>query len=287
MSFKIVSDSSSNVFNLEAGNYTTVPMKVIAGAHEFIDTPQLDLQDMVTTLQNHKGKSGSSCPNVQEWLDAFEGEDDIFGLTISKNLSGSFNSAKQAAEEFMQTHPGRKVYIFDSLAAGPQQAMLADKLAQLIAQGHDFDTIVEKALDYHNHTHILFCLESLNNLARNGRINPAVAKIAGVLGMRVVGDVKGGLITPVYKPRGHKKAMATLVEMLEERGLKEDGYVRIAHCFGKQQAEDLKAATLAKHPGVRFVIEPTTALCSFYAEEGGLMIGLEGDYNTNNNNKEF
>ena len=287
MGFKIVSDSSSNIFTLEAGNYTTVPMKVIAGDHEFIDTPDLDLQNMVTTLQNHKGKSGSSCPNVQEWLDAFDGEDDIFGLTISKNLSGSFNSAKQAAEEFMQTHPGRKVYIFDSLAAGPQQAMLADKLAQLIAQGYDFDTIVEKALDYHNHTHILFCLESLTNLARNGRISPAVAKIAGVLGMRVVGDVQGGLITPIHKPRGHKKAMATLVEMLEERGLKEDGYVRIAHCFGAQQAEDLKAATLEKHPGVRFVIEPTTALCSFYAEAGGLMIGLEGDYNTKNNNQDF
>ena len=287
MSFKIVSDSSSNVFTLAGANYTTVPMKVIAGEHEFIDTPQLDLQNMVTTLRNHKGKSGSSCPNVQEWLDAFEGDEDVFGLTISKNLSGSYNAAKQAAEEYMETHPGRRVYIFDSLAAGPQQIMVADKIAHLIAEGHDFDTIVEKTLDYHNHTHILFCLESLTNLARNGRINPAVAKIAGVLGMRVVGDVKGGLITPVYKPRGHKKAMATLVEMLEERGLKEDGYVRIAHCFGKTQAEDLKAATLAKHPGVRFVIEPTTALCSFYAEEGGLMIGFEGDYNTNNNNKEF
>ena len=287
MGFKIVSDSSSNVFSLEGVNYTTVPMKVIAGEREFIDTPALDLQDMVTTLRNHKGTSGSSCPNVQEWLDAFEGEDDVFGLTISKNLSGSYNSAKQAAEEYMETHPGRRVYIFDSLAAGPQQIMLADKLGQLIAEGHDFDTIVEKALDYHNHTHILFCLESMNNLARNGRVSPAAAKIASVLGIRAVGDVKGGLITPVHKLRGHKKAVATLVEMLEERGLKEDGYVRIAHCFGQQQAEDLKAATLAKHPGVRFVIEPTSALCSFYAEAGGLMIGMEGDYNTNNNNKDF
>ena len=287
MGFKIVSDSSSNVFKLKEGNYTTVPMKVIAGEHEFIDTPELDLQNMVTTLRNHKGPSGSSCPNVQEWLDAFEGEEDVFALTISKNLSGSYNSAKQAAEDYMENHPGKKIYVFDSLAAGPQQAMLADKLAQLIAEGHDFDTIVEKALDYHNHTHILFCLESMNNLARNGRVSPAAAKIASVLGIHAVGDVKGGLITPVHKPRGHKKAIDTLVEMLEERGLKEDGYVRIAHCFGLQQAKDLKAATLAKHPGVRFVIEPTTALCSFYAEAGGLMIGMEGDYNTNNNNKEF
>ena len=287
MSFKIVSDSSSNVFHLKDANYTTVPMKVIAGEHEFIDTPELDVQNMVTTLKSHKGPSGSSCPNVQEWLDAFEGEDDIFGVTISKNLSGSYNSAMQAADDFMQAHPGRKVFIFDTLSAGPEQAMLVDKLAQLIAQGLDFDTIVEKAKDYQNHTHILFCLESMNNLARNGRVNPAAAKIASVLGIRAVGDAEGGQIIPIHKPRGHRKAIATLVAMLEERGLKEDGYVRIAHCFGQQQAEDLKAATLAKHPGVRFVIEPTTALCSFYAEEGGLMIGMEGFYNTNNNNNDF
>jgi len=287
MSIKVVSDSSSNVFHVEGLNYTTVPMKVIAGEKEFIDTPQLDLQNMVETLKNHKGKSGSSCPNVQEWLDAFAGDEDIFGLTISKNLSGSYNAAKQAGEEFAQEHPGRKVFIIDSLAAGPQQIMIADKLKELIDAGYDFDTVKEKALDYHNHTHILFCLESLTNLARNGRVNPAVAKIAGVLGMRVVGDVKGGLITPVHKPRGHRKAIQALVEMMEERGLQDGNLVRVAHCFGLQQAEDLKAATLARFPNCRFIIEPTTALCSFYAEAGGLMIGFEGGYNTNNNNKEF
>ena len=287
MSIKIVSDSSSNVFHVEGVNYTTVPMKVIAGEREFIDTPELDLQDMVETLKNHKGKSGSSCPNVQEWLDAMEGEDDVIGLTISKNLSGSYNSAKQAAEDFMENHPGKNAFIIDSLAAGPQQIMIAEKLKELINAEYDFETVKEKALDYHNHTHILFCLESLTNLARNGRVNPAVAKIAGVLGMRVVGDVKGGQITPVHKPRGHKKAMQTLVEMMEDRGIYDGALVRIAHCFGQQQAEDLKAATLAKFPNCRFIIEPTTALCSFYAEAGGLMIGFEGGYNTNNNNKEF
>ncbi len=286
MSIKVVSDSSSNVFAVEGLNYTTVPMKVIA-AKEYIDTPELDLQGMVTDLQNHKGKSGSSCPNVQEWLDAFGSGDDIFALTISKNLSGSYNAAKSAAEEYVEANPGKKAFVFDSLAAGPQQIMIAEKIRELIDAGCDFETIKEKTLEYHNHTHILFCLESLNNLARNGRVNPAVAKIAGVLGMRVVGDVKGGQITPVHKPRGHKKAMQTLFSMLEERGLYDGALIRIAHCFGESQANDLKALVQEKYPNVRFIIEPTTALCSFYAEAGGLMIGFEGGYNKENNNKDF
>ena len=286
MNYKIVSDSSSNVFSIEGFHYTTVPMKVRAGK-EYVDTPALDLMGMVTDLQHHKGPSGSSCPNVQEWLDAFGDVEYIFGVTISKNLSGSYNAAQQAAQSYMEQHPDRKVYIFDSLSAGPQQFMLVDKICQCIAEGDDFDTVKEKVLDYHNHTHILFCLESLTNLARNGRVSMAVAKIAGVLGMRVVGDAKGGQITPIHKPRGHKKAIKALVDMLLERGLQDGGFVRIAHCFAEAQANDLKNAVLEILPNVRFVIEPTTALCSFYAEEGGLMIGFEGSYNKENNNQDF
>ncbi|MBQ8812987.1 MAG: DegV family protein [Lachnospiraceae bacterium] len=286
MNYKIVSDSSSNILTLNDPNFESVPMKVIA-EKEYVDTAGLNLYGMVEDLKNHKGKSGSSCPNVAEWLDAFGDADYVFGTTISKNLSGSYNSAKQAADQYMEKHPGKKAFIFDSLAAGPQQAMVIDKIRELVAKGLDFETIKEKVLDYHNHTHILFCLESLTNLARNGRISPAVAKIAGVLGIRVVGDVKGGLITPVQKPRGAKKATAALVEMLKERGFYDGALLRVAHCFGEEPALALRDAVLAEFPNTRFVLEKTTALCSFYAEAGGLMIGFEGGYNTNNNNKEF
>lgn len=286
MNYKIVSDSSSNILAMDDPHFASVPMKVIA-EKEYVDTAELNLAGMVDDLKKHKGKSGSSCPNVAEWLESFGDADYVFATTISKNLSGSYGSAKQAADEYMEKNPGKKVFIFDSLAAGPQQAMIIDKIRELVAKGLDFEAIKEKVLDYHNHTHILFCLESLTNLARNGRISPAVAKIAGVLGIRVVGDVKGGLITPVSKPRGAKKATQALVDMLKERGFYDGALLRIAHCFGEGPAKDLRDAVLAEFPNCRFMLEPTTALCSFYAEAGGLMIGFEGGYNTHNNNKEF
>ena len=287
MRYQIVSDSSSNVFHVEGASYTTVPMKIIAGEKEYLDTPALNLAGMVADLKAYKGKSGSSCANAQEWLEAFGDADMVFGVTISKNLSGSYNAAQQAARDFEEQNPGKRAYIFDSLAAGPQQAFVIEKIAELANRGLDFDAIVEQVRDYHNHTHILFCLESLTNLARNGRINPAVAKIAGVVGIRVCGDAKGGQITPVHKPRGAKKATAILVDMMKERGFADGMQLRIAHCFGVEQAQALADATLAQFPNTRVTIEPTTALCSFYAEAGGLMIGFEGGYNANNNNIEF
>ena len=146
MSIKIVSDSSSNVFTLEDARYSTVPMKVIAGEKEFVDVPGMDLAGMVEFLRGYKGKSGSSCPNVQEWLDAYQGEDDIFAITISGALSGSYNSAQQAAELFMEQNPDRKVYVIDSLSAGPQQIMIVEKLWSLISQGLEFEAVKEQIL---------------------------------------------------------------------------------------------------------------------------------------------
>ena len=286
MRYIIVSDSSSNVLTMPGADYRTVPMKVIA-EKEYVDDSNLDVAAMVADLKKFKGKSGSSCPNVQEWLDAFEGADGVFCATISKNLSGSYNSACQAIEAWVEENPGKKGHCFSTLTAGPEHAMLCDKIAQLIAEGHDFETIVEKAEDYSCHTHTTFRLECLNNLARNGRVNPAVAKIVGALGIRVMGDASGGQITPIHKVRGDKKAIPVLVEMMKERGFYDGATLRVAHCLGEEPALMLRDAVLAEFPNTKFILEPTGALCSFYAEEGGLMIGIEGGYNKNNNTHDF
>ena len=286
MAFRIVADSSCNVLTLGDPNYTTVPMKVVAGK-EYVDNLELDLAGMVANLQQHKGTSGSSCPNVGEWLDTFGDAEYIFGLTITKYLSGSFNAGKQAADTYMEEHPNRKVFIIDSLSAGPEMMMLVEKIRQCEAAGMDFEATKAAVLEYHNHNHTLFCLESMMNLARNGRVSMAAAKIAGILGIRAVGDVKGGQITPVHKPRGAKKATQALFEMMKERGFQDGNILRIAHCFGEEAALALRDAVLAEFPNTKFILEPTTALCSFYAEAGGLMIGFEGSFNAENDNTKF
>ena len=282
MKYKLVADSSCNVLTMGDPNYTTVPMKVVAGK-EYVDNTELDLAGMVADLQQHKGTSGSSCPNVGEWLDAFGDAEYIFGLTITKYLSGSYNAAQQAASTYMEEHPDSKVFIIDSLSAGPEMMMLVEKIRQCEAEGMDFEATKAAVLEYHNHNHTLFCLESMMNLARNGRVSMAAAKIAGILGIRAVGDVKGGQITPVHKPRGAKKATQALFDMMKERGFQDGNILRIAHCFGEESALALRDMVLAQFPHTKFILEPTTALCSFYAEAGGLMIGFEGGYNENNN----
>ncbi len=286
MNYRIVTDSSSNVLVMPGENYTSVPLKIVA-EKEYVDNTSLNVAQMVEDLKHHKGKSGSSCPNVGEWVEAFGDAACVFGVTISKHLSGSYNAAKQAAEAYMEEHPGRKAFIFDSLATGPEMMMVVDKIRQCEAEGDDFETTKAKVLDYHNHLHTLFCLESMNNLARNGRVNPAVAKLAGMLGIRVAGDAEGGEITPVHKPRGPKKATQALVDMIKERGFFDGAVLRVAHCFAEEAAYALRNAIFEEFPHTKFLLEPTTALCSYYAEVGGLIIGFEGGFNAKNDNTKF
>lgn len=165
--------------------------------------------------------------------------------------------------------------------------MLAAKIRECEAAGDDFETTKQKVLEYHNHCYTMFCLESMMNLARNGRISPAVAKIANALGIRAVGEAKGGQISLIHKPRGPRKTVQVLVNAMVERGFQDGTLLRIAHCFASEAVENLKTAVLERFPRTRFLVEPTAALCSFYAEAGGLILGFEGNFNADNDNRKF
>lgn len=280
MNYKIVSDSASNLLQGTQW-FQSVPLKIL-GQQEYIDDGTQNVAEMVQHLKHFKGKSSSSCPNVSDWLDAFEGHQCIFAVTITQRLSGSYNAAAQAANTYREEHPDARIYVIDSMAAGPEMAMIVDKIRTLMDQGLDPDQVMEQVKDYQGHLYTLFCLESLTNLARNGRVNPTVAKLAGVLGIRVCGEAQQGQIVPIHKARGAKKALNTLVEMIVERGFHDGCLLRVAHCFAPETAQALGDAILEKFPNARFQMETTGVLCSYYAEQGGLMIGFEGAYNEKN-----
>ena len=118
-------------------------------------------------------------------------------------------------------------------------------------------------------------LESLKNLANNGRVSKIVAKAAGILGIRMVGKASDvGTLEPLEKCRGEKKALASLLTYLTTLGY-EGGKIRISHCMNESAAQTLKEGILSMYPQADIQIRPAGALCSFYAEKGGLLIGFE------------
>lgn len=275
MSFKIVVDSSANLLEFPGIDITSVPLKIVTDQQEFVDDAGLDIQCMLNYLSAYKGKSGTSCPNVGEWLEAFGDADLIFAIAITSNLSGAYNALVQAKAEYEQSYPGRRVCTLDSLSTGPEMALIAEKIRELIHEGKEFDEIERETREYMTHTHLLFSLESLNNLARNGRVSPLVAKVAGVLGIRVVGKASDvGTLQPLHKIRGEARALAGLVEEMQKTGF-HGGKVRIDHCENRTAAENLAGLIRAEFPDSDIQIGVCRGLCCFYAERGGLLIGFE------------
>lgn len=283
MTVKIVADSGANLTSGRLGNYETqiVPLSLIQGSTTWTDDESFD-----QAAFNQAARSGiqtsSACPSITSWLTAYEDADEIYVFTISAELSGSYNSARQAAELFLekyesQENAGRqlKIHVFDSRSAGPGEYLGMQKVAELKDQGKSFAEVVAAVNDYlQERVKLFFCLKSMTNLANNGRVAPAAAKIAGLLKICVYGWADKGLIVPLGKAQGEKKAWKNLARIIKDQGYR-GGKMVINHAGNLEGAESFHDVALADFPGAKITLGDCRGLCSFYAEEGGLMIGVE------------
>ncbi|MBE6947905.1 MAG: DegV family EDD domain-containing protein [Ruminococcaceae bacterium] len=272
---KIVADSSANLMELKSVAFAAAPLKIITAQQEFVDDRELDLDGMIRFFRSYKGKSQTSCPNPEDWLAAFGNAQDVFCVTITSGLSGSYGTACIARDMYQAEHPDRRVFVIDSLSAGPELTLIVEKLEQLIGEGKSFEEICTYIPQYQKKTGLLFMLESLNNFAANGRVSPAVARIAGVLGIRIVGKASNmGTLEPTDKCRGEVKSLHAILKHLKESGLK-NGKVQLAHCLNENAANTLKSMIEKELPGAVVKVGKNLGLCSYYAEKGGLLVGFE------------
>ncbi|MBQ7370061.1 MAG: DegV family protein [Clostridia bacterium] len=272
---KIVADSSSDVLKLNKINYEVAPLKMIASFGEYVDDADLDVDGMIAEFDKHDEKIKTACPSEGDWLDAFGDAKYVFCITITSGLSGSYNSARLAKTEYENLYPDRKVCLIDSLSAGPELMLIIEKIEEWILEGKSFEEIEKSIAIYQKKTHLAFMLQSLKNLKNNGRVSGLVAKIAGVLDLRIVGVAsEQGTLEPLSKPRGDKRALDALLKIFAERGYR-GGKIYIRHCWNESLATRLKEKILEIYETAKVEIHKCRGLCSFYAEKGGLMIGFE------------
>ena len=277
MTIRLVADSSANPIQDPTLEVRYAHLKMIVGDQEFIDNASLDIDEFLAAMESHRGKTFTTCPSVNDWLDAFRGADTVLGVAITGNLSGSYNSGRVAAEEYENANPGAKVFLMDSLSTGPEMVLILEKYRELAEAGASFEEIVEQAKAYLKTTHLVFSLESLENLAKNGRVSPIIAKAAGLLGIRVIGRAsQEGTLEPLHKARGEKKTLRQIYASMEDLGYR-GGKARITHTRNEAAAGQLRDMLLAAFPGADVTVSDNGGLCACYSERGGIMVGFETD----------
>ena len=275
MKRKIVADSSCDMWELNGVDFAVAPMTISTDNKHYVDNQELDVHLMSEELAKYKGVSHTACPSVGSWLDCYEGFDEIFVITLTGAMSGTYNSAMTAKGIYEEENENVKVHVFDSLSTGPEMRLLIEKLKEMIEEDLTFEEIVEKGQDYLNHTRLFFALKSLHNFAMNGRVSKAVASAIGVLNISIFATAsEKGTIQQISKCRGEKKVVKSMIEHLEDAGY-HGGKVRISHADNLKLAHNVRDKILELYPNADIIVYPMGGLCTYYAEIGGLLVGCE------------
>ena len=275
MKRKIIADSSCDMWELNGVDFAVAPLTISTDNKHYVDNQELDVRLMSEDLAKYKGVSHTACPSVGSWLDCYEGYDEVFVVTLTGAMSGTYNSAMTAKGIYEEENENVKVHVFDSLSTGPEMRLLIEKLKEMIEEDLTFEEIVEKGQDYLNHTRLFFALKSLHNFAMNGRVSKAVASAIGVLNISIFATAsEEGTIQQISKCRGEKKVVKSMIEHLENAGY-HGGKVRISHADNLKLAHNVRDKILELYPHADIIVYPMGGLCTYYAEIGGLLVGCE------------
>lgn len=271
---RLITDSSSNELSDVSKNLIVVPLTISFDGKNYLDDEGLNISDFLTAMEENNEAGKTSCPSINEWLKALEGCDKAIIVTMTSAMSGTYSSALQARDIYLESHPQSQIIVVDSRSAGPEIAIVLQGIEKLLAGEVRFVDLEQKIAEMRLQTHLLFILQSLHNLSLNGRVSPAIAKFAKMMKINIVGKAsKEGKLDQISKARGMKKALREIIKNMEDMNY-HGGEVIIDHCQNEADANTLKEKILEKFPDTDIKIRPMRGLCSFYAEKGGLMVGF-------------
>lgn len=277
MIWNIVTDSSCDLQLTDERigdtelHYFSVPFIISVEDRDFVDNDQLSVSEMLDTMERSRQASHTSCPTPHSWESAFRQEGHVIALTISKELSGSYNSACVAREMVLEDQPDKKILIVNSASTGPGLICLIRALRSEILAKHTFDEIAEKAPAMVSDMKTIFALCSFDNLVKNGRMSKIAGFIARSLGFWGLGEASPeGRIVIKGKERSTRKVIASFIADMRTRKTPE--HVVISHCQNDEMAQRISEAIHEVWSGIKVEICATRGLCSYYADRHGLIV---------------
>ena len=273
---KLITDSAGDINKDICGKFTRVPLAIHVGDREFMDDDNLDRKELLRAMKESAEAPKTASPSPWDFLREFTGEDVVFVVTLSSKLSGSYANAMLAAEIARKKKLARFVHVFDSKNATVGQTLVTLKLLELIEEEREETEIVEEVNNYIENLHTYGFLESIDNLAKSGRISKMMAKVGSALNIRIVfGRSSEGTIALVEKVRGTKRAMQKLVDLIAEGGSNlEKKICGIAHINCLEKAQQLYETIRERFNFRDVIIFEASGITTVYGNEGGLVIAF-------------
>lgn len=275
MKYQIIVDSSCDLLpdylKEEDIGFKVIPLSLYIGEDEYIDDENLDVDKFVQTMNESKERIRSACPSVEAWADAYSGAEYSFVVTMTSNLSGTFNSAIAAREEMENKD---KIFVFDSKSTGGSMQLIVDYIASELKKETPIEELVKNTEEFIASRNLFFILHKFDNLIQNGRMSKFAGLVAKTLVIKPICTASNiGTIEVCNKVVGSLKAYKKLTELVGTRCTDfEDRKLVITHCNNEEDAIKIKDMLCEKYAFKEVVIMPMRGLCSTYAEEKGIIV---------------
>ncbi len=278
MRYKIIGDSCLDLTKEMRKDpcYSMIPLTLMVGERHFVDDETFDQKEFIKVVKEYPDCPKSACPSPEMFKEAYCCEEEnVFVITLSAALSGSYNSAVLAKSLYEEECGKKNILVLDSKSASSGQLNIAMYIRELCDQGLEFDEICEKAAAYRDRMNTYFVLESLDTLKKNGRLTGLQAFFATKLNIKPVMGADNGTIIKLDQARGIQKALQRMAEIaVKEAGTTKDKRLVIAHCNAPERAQSMKEKLCSMAEFKEVVITDTCGVSTVYANDGGVILAL-------------
>lgn len=279
MSYKIVIDSCGEFLEQwkTDDRFESVPLVLTVGGENIVDDETFDQAEFLKKVAACEECPKSACPSPERYMKAFECDAErIYAITLSSELSGSYNSAVLGKNLLLEEHPEKKIYVFNSRSASVGETLIAMKIEECEKAGLAFDEVVRTVEEYISGQNTFFVLEKLDTLRKNGRLSGVKALVATALKIKpVMGSTDEGTICQLDQARGMNKALVKMMEHIVSKTSEcEKKALAICHCNCPERAEMFKEAIAEKMNPAQIIVLNTAGVSTMYANDGGIIVAV-------------
>ena len=277
MSYIVVVDSCGELTDemKKDGHFISAPLTMQVDEYDFVDDETFDQADFLKKVAASPNCPKSACPSPEFYQKAYDKDvDHIYAVTLSAELSGSYNSAQLGKNLYLEEHPGKKVYVFNSRSASIGETLIALKIRECEEAGMTFEKVVESVEAYIDGQVTWFVLETLDTLRKNGRLSKMKAMVATALKIKpVMISTPDGNIAQLDQARGINKALIKMVGYIAETvEHPEEKILAISHCNCLERAIMVRDAILEKIRVKDVFVLDTGGISTMYANGGGIIV---------------
>lgn len=279
MKYKIIVDSCGELTPemKQDERFASAALTLEVGADTIVDDDSFDQADFLRKVAAYPECPKSACPSPEAYQRGFEADaEHLYAVTLSAELSGSYNSAELGKSLTLEEHPDKKIHVFNSKSASVGETLIALKIRECEEAGMEFEQVVETVDAYIESQHTYFVLENLETLRKNGRLSRAKALVASALKIKpVMGATPEGTICQLDQARGINKALVKMVDYVKEgENNSSDKVLAISHCNCPERAQMVKEALLERMQVKDVIVLDTAGVSSMYANDGGIIVVL-------------